>query len=281
MDPKRIATETLAAFDAGSYTSPNGVHVELSTLLGACLESTRQYQPEDLAALMAQTPPRLAAGAATSFAVSPETSLQGAARLTLSGGYQRIGVLNFASARNPGGGVLSGARAQEESLARSSALYLSLLRCPEFYAFHRSLDTCIYSDRMIFSPHCPVVRDDAGQWLSAPYLVDFITSAAPNAGAIMRNEVHNRSQIGPILRERAAKVLALAAHQQIDALVLGAWGCGAFQNDARLVATAFYEHLCPQGKYANCFGYVLFAIRDATRERNVYNAFSNVLGPLL
>ena len=34
---------------------------------------------------------------------------------------------------------------------------------------------------MIYSPRCPVVRDDVGIWLPVPYLVDFITSAAPNA----------------------------------------------------------------------------------------------------
>lgn len=281
MDLKRIATETLAAFDKGSYTSPKGEQIELSALLGACLEGTHHYQPEDFAALSAQTSRRSSAGTATTFAVSPETALQGAARLTHSGGFQRIGVLNFASARNPGGGVLRGARAQEESLARSSALYLSLLRCPEFYAFHRALDTCLYSDRMIYSPRCPVVRDDAGQWLSAPYLVDFITSAAPNAGAIMRNEPRNRPQIGPTLRERAGKVLALAAHREVDGLVLGAWGCGVFQNDPQMVATAFYEYLCPQGLYGNSFGHVLFAIRDSTRERSVYNAFGNTFAPLL
>jgi uncharacterized protein (TIGR02452 family) len=281
MDHKRIATETLAAFDKGGYTSPEGVQIELSALLGACLEGTRYFQPEDLATLRAQTPQRVSAGAVTTIAVTPETTLQGAARLILSGGYQRIGVLNFASARKPGGGFLSGAQAQEESLARSSALYLSLLRCPEFYAFHRSLNTCLYSDRMIFSPRCPVVRDDAGHWLSAPYLVDFITSAAPNAGAITRNEPHNRTRIGPTLRERAGKVLALAAHHEVDGLVLGAWGCGVFQNDPQLVATAFYEQLGPQGIYGNCFGCVLFAIRDSTRERSVYHAFGNTFAPLL
>ena len=185
-------------------------------------------------------------GAPTTFSVTPETSLQGAARLTASKTYQRIAVLNFASARKPGGGFLGGAQAQEESLARSSGLYLSLLRCPEFYDFHRSLDTCLYSDRMIYSPRCPVVRDDAGLWLPTPYLVDFITSAAPNAGAIMRNEPHNRARIGPTLRERVGKVLALAAHYQVDALVLGAWGCGVFQNDPQLVAAAFYEWLRPR-----------------------------------
>jgi len=83
---------------------------------------------------------------------------------------------------------------------------------------------------MIYSPRCPVVRDDSGRWLSSPYVVDFITSAAPNAGAIMRNEPHNRARIAPTMYERVGKVLALAAHRQGDGLMLGAWGCGVFDN---------------------------------------------------
>jgi uncharacterized protein (TIGR02452 family) len=281
MDPKQIATGTLAAFEKGSYTSSEGVSIELLSLLQDCLENTRHFQPEELAALESLTPQRPVPGAPTTFAVTPETSLQGAARLTASTTYQRVAVLNFASARKPGGGFLSGARAQEESLTRSSGLYLSLLRCPEFYEFHRSQDTCLYSDRMIYSPRCPVVRDDAGSWLSAPFLVDFITSAAPNAGAIMRNEPHNRLQIGPALRERAGKVLALASHNQVDGLVLGAWGCGVFQNDPQLVATAFYEWLGPGGSYQDRFQHVLFAIRDSSRERNVLSSFVHTFAPLL
>jgi uncharacterized protein (TIGR02452 family) len=281
MDPKRIATETLAAFETGSYLSPEGVNVEVSALLGECLSGTREYQPEQLAALLARLPYPASTGAATTFSVSPESTLQGAARLSASGEYQRLVVLNFASARKPGGGFLGGAQAQEESLARSSALYLSLLRCPEFYAYHRSLDTCLYSDRMIYSPRCPVVRDDGGRWLASPYLVDFITSAAPNADAIMRNEPHNRAHIAPILHARVGKVLALAAHRQGDGLVLGAWGCGVFHNDPQMVARAFVQHLGPSGRFAHRFRHILFAIRDSSRERAVYKVFVNTFAPLL
>ena len=48
-------------------------------------------------------------------------------------GREEIGVLNFASAKNPGGGFLNGAMAQEESIAASSGLYETLLQHKTYY----------------------------------------------------------------------------------------------------------------------------------------------------
>ncbi|HEX9068274.1 MAG TPA: TIGR02452 family protein [Ktedonobacterales bacterium] len=280
MDLKKTAQETLDACARGSYISRDGSRVEFADQLAACLAGTREYHPDELYHLVAQAP-RSVNAAATTFAVTRETTLQGAARLAASGIDRRIGVLNFASARHPGGGFLGGARAQEESLARGSGLFPSLLRCPDFYAFHRAQATTLYSDRMILSPGCPVIRDDDGAWLPQPYLVDFITSAAPNAGAIMRNEPEHREKITPTVMERAGKVLALAAHAQCDTLVLGAWGCGVFQNRPATVAEAFYHYLGPEGQNSQQFRHVLFAIADSSREGLVYRAFANQFAGLL
>jgi uncharacterized protein (TIGR02452 family) len=203
-----------------------------------------------------------------------ETTLQGCARLAESQEFQRIAALNFASAKHPGGGFLSGAKAQEESLARSSGLYKSLLQCPTYYAYHRGQKTCLYSDRMIYSPTCPVLRTDEGDWLAQPYLVDFITSPAPNAGAIHRNQPHNRAQIAPVFKERCSKLLALAAYHGCEVLVLGAWGCGAFRNDPELVAPIFAEQLRPGGSYWGRFHKIVFSVFDTSPAQNIYRTFA-------
>jgi len=108
---------------------------------------------------------------------------------TLEAG-RRVGpgtaALVFASARNPGGGFLRGAKAQEEDIARASALHACLQSVPEFYAFHRASSDLRYSDRVIYSPDVPVFRGDAGR-LDRPYPLSFLTAAAPNRGAILRN----------------------------------------------------------------------------------------------
>jgi len=93
-------------------------------------------------------------------------------------------VLNFASATHPGGGFLSGARAQEEYLARSSGLY-ACIRDNPMYAFHRSRSDPHYTNYAVYSPEVPVFRSDDGSLLDEPYTVGIITSPAVNAGRMV------------------------------------------------------------------------------------------------
>ncbi len=127
---------------------------------------------------------------------------------------------------------------------------------------------------MIYSPRCPVLRKDDGDWLEQPYQVNFITSAAPNAGAIRLNEPERLGDIPLTFHERASKVLALAAAQGCEVLVLGAWGCGAFKNDPRLVADVFWKQLSPSGGFWGRFQTVLFSVFDKWEGHPNFNAFA-------
>ncbi|MEZ4770203.1 MAG: TIGR02452 family protein [Caldilineales bacterium] len=273
MGNKEMARETVEILDRGHYRSPGGRQVDLSAALAACVANTGCYDPEQVAGIRDQVLAQPAGFVATVLEVANETTLQGAARLAASGHYARIGALNFASARNPGGGFLSGAQAQEESLARSSGLYHSLLACPSYYRYHRNHRSGLYSDRMIHSPGCPVFRSDDGALLEEAILVDFITSPAPNAGAIRHNSPNFVGKIEPVLRDRASKVLGLAAHHRCDGLVLGAWGCGVFRNDPAMVAGAFRDLLAPDGPFWGRFSRVLFSVLDRSQDQRTYNAF--------
>jgi len=167
-----------------------------------------------------------------------------------------VAALNFASAKHPGGGFLNGAEAQEENLARSSALYASLTAPPAQGLYGKPKST-LYTDNLFYSPSCPVFRDDStGQLLPEPWLCSFITAAAPNAGAA-RKSGFSEDEIVAALEERADRVLGIAAEQRHRALVLGAWGCGVFKNDPAVVANTFSRLL--SRKYVGCFTYVTFA----------------------
>ncbi|MER7164048.1 TIGR02452 family protein, partial [Streptomyces lydicus] len=173
-----------------------------------------------------------------------------------------LAVLNFASARNPGGGYLNGAQAQEEALCRGSALYSCVREAPEFYAAHRADPSPFYSDRVILSPGVPVFRDDRGELLDEPYEAGFLTAAAPNAGVIARQRPAEAGRVPAALTARAERVLEVAAASGHRQLVLGAWGCGVFRNEPAEVAGAFAAALLGAGRFAGWFDRVVFAVLD-------------------
>jgi uncharacterized protein (TIGR02452 family) len=260
-----IAKETEEIVAAGAYRAPAGHEVPLAAAVEAARAGTRMYGPEPV-------PVPSAEPAGTRIEVTGESSLEAARRV---GG--RVAVLNFASARNPGGGFLNGAQAQEEALCRASALYTSLRAAPQFYEYHRAHRDPFYTDRVIHSPAVPVFRDDRGDLLDEPYLAGFLTAAAPNAGVVRRTVPERAAELPRALSARAGRVLETAAAEGYRRLVLGAWGCGVFQNDPAQVAGAFHALLGPGGRFAGRFEHVVFGVLDRTRGSVVRDAFERVL----
>lgn len=178
MDRAAIAKHTLEICEAGHYITPNGARLDLQKPLAAAKAGTRLYKVAPTFEV-----PAVLGG----ISVSAETTLQALQRLHKQPGGH-LGCLNFAFARNAGGGFLKGSQAQEESLARSSGLYPCLITCPEYYETNRNNASCLYTDLTIWSPQVPFFKDDSGQLLSEPILASVITSPAPNAGVIRDKE---------------------------------------------------------------------------------------------
>ncbi|MFI6878781.1 TIGR02452 family protein [Streptomyces sp. NPDC050400] len=274
---REIAQSTEKIVGAGEYVAGNGRTVPIRDAVARARASTRMYGPDPV-----EVPATTSAGSAAatpsagpSVEVTGESSLDAARRLTASGPGP-VAVLNFASARNPGGGYLNGAQAQEEAVCRSSALYTCLTEVPEFYAHHRADRDVFYSDRVIHAPGVPVFRDDRGRLLDEPYEVGFLTSPAPNAGVIARTTPERVHAIPAALAARAERVLEVAAAEGYRRLVLGAWGCGVFRNDPADVAEAFRALLL--GRFRGHFDQVVFAVLDRTRDAATRTAFERVVG---
>jgi uncharacterized protein (TIGR02452 family) len=265
----KSAKETVSICEAGFYLAPSGNRIEIATAARHATDGTVMYSPENLPQCGEFKQP-----SQTTIEVANETTFEALQRLDGRGGH--IGCLNFASAKNPGGGFLNGSQAQEEALARSSALYPCLLKAPQYYERNRANHSAIYLDLLIYSPLVPFFRNDAGVLLEHPILASVITAPAPNAGAVMQNEPKNAPAIEPALRRRAELVLSVASAHNIDVLVLGAWGCGVFRNDPRMVAAIFADLLKPSGKFANTFSKVVFAVFDRTAEQQTFQAFQDV-----
>ncbi|MFE4955857.1 TIGR02452 family protein [Streptomyces sp. NPDC056653] len=268
---RAIATETESIVEAGLYRTPEGREISIERTVAAALSGTRLYGPDPVPVTALDTD-RTAV-----IEVTGESSLQAAHRMT-GEGPGRIAVLNYASARNPGGGYLNGAQAQEEALCRGSALYATLLRAPDYYAHHRAERSAFYTDRVIHSPGVPVFRDDRGRLLDTPYTVGFLTSPAPNAGVIRSRTPEDAHRIPAALASRAERVLEVAAVRGYRRLVLGAWGCGVFMNDPAQVAGAFRALLADGGRFAGHFEQIVFGILDRGRTAATRDAFARTFG---
>ncbi|QQM39293.1 TIGR02452 family protein [Streptomyces liliifuscus] len=273
-----IARQTEEIVAAGSYRASDGRTVSIAAAVAAARQGTRMYGPGPV-----ETPPT---GPGTSspvggpldtfFEVTGESSLEAARRLP-----GPVAVLNFASARNPGGGYLNGAQAQEEALCRASALYTCVVEAREFYDHHRAHRDPFYTDRVIHSPAVPVFRDDRGQLLDEPYTAGFLTAAAPNAGVVLRTAPDRAPELPGALASRAERVLETAAAHGYRRLVLGAWGCGVFQNDPAQVAGAFRALLTDGGRFAGSFEHVVFGVLDRTKGAVVLGAFERAFPEVL
>ena len=260
----QLGREAVEISEAGRYFGPAGER-DISAQVRAAIDKTSFYGADH-----PHAPPSTGPHA-TSFEVTNETTLSAHLRHQAKG--LDVVSLNFASATHPGGGFLRGARAQEEYLCRSSALYLSIKGSP-MYAYHREKGDCLYSDAMIHSPGVPVFRGDDHELLATPYPASFITSAAPLATHVNLYELRH---LPKIIYDRALKVLAVAKAHGHDSLILGAWGCGAFGNNGSLVADIFHKALTQD--FAGTFKEVTFAIVDTSPEGRFIRPFSRRFSP--
>lgn len=164
-----------------------------------------------------------------------------------------IAALNFASYLNPGGGFLSGAMSQEESLCHNSDLYERLKHAQTFYdynVFHSNGGA--YEDRLLYSYTVHFLGDS-----NEVYNVDVITCAAPNLQALKAKGLQDINF--ELLRNRIRFMLEAAEFEGVDWLILGAWGCGVFGQDPKEVAKIFKEELM---SYKYGFERVIFAIPE-------------------
>lgn len=220
------------------------------------------------------------------LAVSPDRTLA-AARKYIGPG-RRVCVLNFASSVTPGGGVVRGASAQEESLCRISTLYAALTdreTAGSFYQRHREM---IDSGRMgrknrddcVFTPGVVAIREDDFDCALLPeedrYSVDVITCAAPDQRYDGRNTYEpEEDELIAVFEQRWRRILSVAAENKADVLILGAFGCGAFQNPPEVAAKAF-ENIFSEYEY--CFETVEFAVFTQDWDSPNYQAFSGIKG---
>jgi len=202
-----------------------------------------------------------------------------------------VAVHNFASATNPGGGVVNGATAQEECLCRCSTLYPCLNvndAWNNFYGPHREAGDPLHNGDIIYTPGVTVFKTDTdipvlmkrNDWFN----VDVITCAAPN----LRNKPSNQynpadgnfkadiseRELRTIHEQRLGRILSAALAGSCDVVILGAFGCGAFCNPPQVVAEAAKNVI---SRYLDHFKVIEFAVYCPPDDDSNFRTFSKIL----
>lgn len=165
MNRKEIAQNTLQYIEQGYY-EVNGRRVDFAAEQKHSEDRSVLITPEQGETLVrACTPP--AHGVQAKQNVVNAATVKAILDFTQAG-VERVGVLNFASAKNPGGGFLNGAMAQEESLAASSGLYGTQLRNEGYYKANRACKSMMYTHHAIYSPDVVFFRDERFELLERP-----------------------------------------------------------------------------------------------------------------
>lgn len=226
------------------------------------------------------------AGVPAKIVVSKKRSLEAA----MSYQTDKVCVLNFASAGNPGGGVTKGSTAQEECICRCSTLYecLNTKQMRDvFYGPHRRERNPLHNDDIIYTPEVVVFKTDT----ALPELMDtadwkvinVITCAAPNLrGKSNRYNPGDGSdavkisdkELLELHEKRLRRILDVAVQGGNDVIILGAFGCGAFRNKPGIVAKAAKNVIA---EYMNSFKVIEFAVYCSPRDEENYNVFKRML----
>lgn len=226
----------------------------------------------------------------TTVTVSRRRTLEAAAHYLESRPQARVAVLNFASATNPGGGVTRGSRAQEESICRCSTLYPALCTDAlrrDFYGFHKDRHDVRYTDACIYTPGVAVIKTDEAlprrleprDWR----VVDVLTCAAPNLRQKPYNAMNPGSGTAVRLSDdellelhlsRGRQILRVAVHHGAEAVILGAFGCGAFRNPPAVVARAYRTLM---DEFDGQFRSVEFAVYCPPGDTANYDAFAQAM----
>lgn len=186
-------------------------------------------------------------------------------------------VLNMASYVKPGGGVMNGSRAQEESLFRRTNLCASLY-CFSSYGKHlgwellenaypiEGINDAIYTNGVTVFKNA---ESNGCQPLSEPYMINVVSVAAIKNPKLNRDgglmEVPYKMMYGKI-----RTILNVAIENRQEYLVLSAFGCGAYHNPPSDIA-AIFHNLLSQEPYSHAFKHIVFAIIDDRNAKGIGN----------
>lgn len=199
-----------------------------------------------------------------------------------------VSVLNMASRQNPGGGVFSGAGAQEEYLFRCTDYYRSLFQYGSFslsygissslkqYPLDRNFGGC-------FSPDVTVFRsseENGYRLLRHPWKVNIIAVPGMNRPKLIyqNGEWRIDDHLVECVKNKIRTIFRIAVLHGQQTLILGALGCGAFANPPKHIAELFKEVL-NEYEFNHVFRRIFFVIKeDYNSHGRNFKPFKDIFG---
>ena len=268
-----IFQNTIALVNQGFYITESGRKIVLDNdrMLSGTKFYSRKFDVCDIPTINGRT---------TVKVVDKDCMLEGI-RL-LDEGY-RPAVLNMANRRTPGGGVLNGAAAQEETIFRRTNIFRSLYQFAPFagdYGIRRSALQYPMDRNFggIYTPSVSVFREEEGngfRLMEEPRELGFISVAGMNRPDLRPNGMIVDHLVEPI-RHKIRTILRIGLAHSHDSLVLGALGCGAFCNPPAQIACLFHEVLMEK-EFADKYRHISFAILEDHNSRRDHNSEGNYL----
>ena len=251
-----LAKENWMIYEAKSYTNRKGKTINISDQIAKAVEGAKLYQPDYKYEI-----PKSGKEAGV-FEFTHETTTCACHRLIVEERLKTV-ALNYANPWEPGGGFLRGAIAQEECICRSSILFniLSLDKLSPMYEASPRNDV-LATDYMSLAPGIVVFRDDEYEFLDEPFLADFLSAAAPLAC----EWTGGQKKLYQTMETRVKKIILCAIENKYEAIVLGAFGSGAFGNNIEDLAEVFKKLLIKK-KLRFFFKKVVFAVFSPTDEK--------------
>jgi uncharacterized protein (TIGR02452 family) len=184
------------------------------------------------------------------------------------GNQSKTAVLNMASSKRKGGGVENGSMAQEECLFRCSNLYM----IPDAYY-------PIASNEFIYTHTATFVKNSDYSTI-IPIDCDVITMPAVNLNKTHIDNKQTQDSVenyDELMTFKIEQILSSAILNGCGNLILGAWGCGVFKNDPKVVAELFNKALS-KVELRMPFENIVFAvINDKNSVANNYQIFLDTI----
>lgn len=271
---------TVYLSNEGYYYTESGTFVSLDSRKSTPNETTLYSEEFDVRNVPALRQP-------TVIEVVERDCMNYASELSMKGFYPAV--LNMASNTKPGGGVLKGSAAQEESIFRRTDLFRSLYQYVPFgeeFGVRMSIDGYPLKENFggIYSSGISLFRESEpfGYKLKEhPVKLSFITVAAVKNPKLVRTSLLSKelridsSQVETV-KNKIRTILRIGLRHRHDSLVLGAWGCGAYANPPRHIAELF-RHILMEEEFKNKYRRITFAILDDHNTRKPHNPHGNLL----